>query len=362
MEKTETKETKLDYSIKSPLERSTFVKELIERADPKQLTPQYIELLGNYILDAEVKKNPRAREILTDNRLVTINKRETSYEGLVSSFENGEDGLYNLFNQDRNVLLEPKIEITQEDIAEIPGLKELRDEIEKVAAQAKRATGKKKYYLIKALIEMRKDQYVLKGFYKQTVHRGPGSSRGSSRIILDENITFDANNEPVSDGLVSFFNPDHISALLCNLELLRVGVAGKLNSDFYYLVKDFESLMERTLQKFPLYEKLIKYKIGGKQNLEIQKLLEEEFGIKHSIEYISCLWRNKIPKVIAEAAKEEYLIWYYTNVERGQWKKCNRCGQTKLAHNRFFSKNNTSKDGWYSLCKECRNAKTKEKK
>ena len=45
---------------------------------------------------------------------------------------------------------------------------------------------------------------------------------------------------------------------------------------------------------------ILVYKIDGKPNLEIQNLLEEEFGIRHSIEYISSLWRNKIPKLIAQ--------------------------------------------------------------
>ena len=40
--------------------------------------------------------------------MVTVNKRETSYQGLVSKFENGEDGIYNLIINDKNVLLTPK--------------------------------------------------------------------------------------------------------------------------------------------------------------------------------------------------------------------------------------------------------------
>mgnify|MGYP003405023299 FL=1 len=84
-----------------------------------------------------------------------------------------------------------------------------------------------------------------------------------------------------------------------------------------------------------------------------------EFGIKHSLEYISSLWRNKIPNLIASAAEDEYLDWYYLNVEKGKYKRCSRCGQIKLAHNKYFSKNNTSKDGFYSICKCCRNKKKK---
>jgi len=53
-------------------------------------------------------------------------------------------------------------------------------------------------------------------------------------------------------------------------------------------------------------------------------------------------------------------MWYYLQKEKGKWKKCSRCGQVKLAHNKFFSKNNSSKDGFYSICKSCRNNKVKK--
>jgi hypothetical protein len=86
-----------------------------------------------------------------------------------------------------------------------------------------------------------------------------------------------------------------------------------------------------------------------------------EFGIKHSVEYISSLWRNKIPKLIASEAEDRYLDFYYLEHEKGHYKRCSRCGQIKLAHNKYFSKNKTSRDGFYSICKDCRNAKSKQK-
>ena len=74
-------------------------------------------------------------------------------------------------------------------------------------------------------------------------------------------------------------------------------------------MQDLDNLIDATLKnEYPLYYKLLIYKIDGKSNAEIQELLNDEFGITYTVEYLSSLWRNKIPKMIAEQAKEEYLM------------------------------------------------------
>jgi hypothetical protein len=122
-------------------------------------------------------------------------------------------------------------------------------------------------------------------------------------------------------------------------------------------MEDFDDVLGRALEPYPLYRKLVEMKIDGYQNIEIQEELEKEFGIRHSVEYISSLWRKKIPKLIASTAEDQWLDEYYLSQEKGKYKKCSRCGQIKLAHNKYFSKNKTSKDGFYSICKDCRNKK-----
>jgi len=70
------------------------------------------------------KQERKERKILTDNRLATVNKRETSYEGLVGQLENGEDGIHNLIAENtRNIILTPKVSITKKDLEEIPPLR-----------------------------------------------------------------------------------------------------------------------------------------------------------------------------------------------------------------------------------------------
>lgn len=348
---------KLDYSLETPEERNELVKKIIDETPPEQLTNKYLEILTDYIIFAMDKEERKKKKILTDNRMVTVNKRETSFQGLAARLENGEDGIYNMIANDKNIIFTPKISITQKDIDDIPALKQLREAIDLVEKQFKAATGKKKFLLKKQLIEMRQDQYVIKNAYRQPMYF-MNAVKSFNQVQLDENITITENGEVKSDGIITFFDPKHISALLCNYSKLKEDSYGRFWSDSYFLMEDLDNLVDRTLKNdYPLYYDLLIYKIDGKQNIEIQSLLQEKHGIKHSVEYISSLWRNKIPKLISEKAQEEYLVWYYTTQEYGKWKKCSRCGQVKLAHNRFFSKNKTSKDGFYSICKCCRNKK-----
>ena len=348
---------KLDYTLQSPAERNELVKKIIEQTPPEKLTNRYLEILTDYIIFAMDKEERKKKKILTDNRMVTVNKREMSFEGLVGKLENGEDGIYNMLNDSKNIIFTPKLEITPKDIEEIPALKQLTEEIEKVKAMFNKATGKRKYLLKVQLKEMYQDRFVIRGFYHQPIYC-MNATKSMSKIDLSENITIDENGRVHSDGLISFFNPKHISALLCHYADIKEDAWSKFTSDSYYMMEDLDTITDRALKdKYPLYYDLLIYKIDGKTNAEIQELLYKDHGIKHSLEYISSLWRNKIPKLIAEQAEEDYLIWYYTTQEKGYWKKCNRCGQIKLGHNRFFSKNKTSKDGWYSICKCCRNKK-----
>ena len=355
-------ELKLDYTLQDPGARNELVKKIIEQTPPQRLTPKYLQLLADYLVFAMDKEERKKKNIITDNRMVTVNKRETSFEGLVEKFQNGEDGIYNIITNDKNIIFTPKISITEEDIQTIPGMKQLRDAIAQIEAQEKVATGKRRFLLKKQLIEMRKDQYVLKNTFKAPIYC-LNATKSFNHIALEEKISVNEDGSLKIEGNFSLLNPDHVSAVLCNYSRIKQDCWGQFSSDAYYMIQDLENLVDETLEKdFPLYYDLLIYKIDGKTNEEIQSLLERDYGVRHSVEYISSLWRNKIPKMIAEQARKDWLIWHYTFEEKGQWKKCSRCGQIKLAHNMFFSKNNTSKDGFYSICKDCRNAKTKAKR
>ena len=357
---------KLDFTLSTPEERIELVNKILEVTPQEKLTNKYLEILADYIIFA-INKKDNNKKIITENRSVTINKRETSLEGLAAIFntnsENNsnslkEDSLYNLIiDSDKNIILTPKIKITDEDIETVPGLKDLVNTIQELEEALKTAVGKQRYSIKKNIIELRKDQYVLRSAYKKPI-TCINATKSAPKLITYENVTINKESGDLSvESNMSLLIPEHISALLCNYSKIKEECAGKFESDMYYLMIALEETIDKALYDYPLYYDIVVYKIDGLQNKDIQRELELTFGFRYSVEYISSLWRNKIPKLIAEQAQKDWLEWYYTNKKKGYWKKCSRCGQIKLGHNKFFSKNKTSKDGWYSICKDCRNKK-----
>ena len=345
---------KLDYSLETPEERNQLVQKILAEME-EEPSEKYLEILANYLILCMEKQERKEKKILTENRMTTVNKRETSYEGLASQLENGEDGIYNLMNENKNQIFQPKITITKKDLEDIEPLRQLREAINTWEAKLKVTEGKEAFILKKAIIEMRKDQYLIKDAYrKPIIARSVVHSKHTTQLIDNTVLGEDGNAVP---GGVSLVDPKVCSAILCNYSKLKGESDDRLDADLYYLIEAFDQVATIALEKYPLYDKLVIYKVDGMQNVDIAEKLQEEFGIKHTPEYISCLWRNKIPKLIASAAEDQWLYWYYLNVEKGQYKKCSRCGQIKLAHNKYFSKNKTSRDGFYSICKECRNKK-----
>jgi hypothetical protein len=306
------------------------------------------------------KQEKKEHKLLTENRMATVTKRETSFEGLVSQLENGEDGIYNMMSNNKNTIFQPKVMITKKDVEEIPGLAQLREAIKMWEEKLKTASGRDAFIIKTAIIELRKDQYVIKDAYRKPIIP-KNITRSKHYIPLESDFSFDDEGYVIPEG-VSLCDPKVVSAVLCNYSLLKQESWGEFEKDLWYLMQEFDEVADAALKDYPLYDRICEYKVDGLQNIDIQEKIQEEFGIKHSVEYISSLWRNKIPKLIASEAEDRLLSQYFLTEMKGKYKKCSRCGKIKLAHNKYFSKNKTSRDGFYSICKDCRNNKSAGKK
>ena len=148
----------LDYTLNTSEERIECVNKLIAETPPEKLTKGYLSYMSDYILfvaDRNQTKKERKTEkpILTKNREVTVNKRQVSYEEIVSNLENGEDGIYALMSDNKNQILDPKDPISETDIDTIPEMRAHYELIERLKKQFDTAKGMQRYYLKKAIIE-----------------------------------------------------------------------------------------------------------------------------------------------------------------------------------------------------------------
>lgn len=354
----------LDYSISTPEERVEYVKQLLDK-EPPPYSSTTLKILADYILfvrDRNQTKKERKEEhpILTPNREFTIDKRQVSYEGLVDKLENGEDGLYNIIRNDKNQILDPKDPITEEDIENIPGIKECMDVILSLKKQLDGASNYHRKQLNQAIIETWKQAYLIKGSYNTVGHLKSASQiKTLATMAIPENIYLDENQMPHSDMPLSLLNPNHVSLLLCYYQPLKQESWEDLHGDMRWHLIDLEDTVDRALANQPLLYDILIWKIDGLTNEEIREKVMDLYGEDHSEQYYSTLWRKRIPKLVSEQAQKDYVEWHFTEKERGYWKRCSKCGEIKLGHPLFFAKN-SSKDGWYSQCKDCKNSSRKK--
>ena len=251
---------KLDYTISSPEERNELVKKILE--DNPEPNEKYLEILADYLVFAMEKEEKKEKKILTENRMTTVNKRETSFEGLVAQLENGEDGIYNLITNNKQIIFQPKVMITKQDLEDIPPLRELRNAIEIWEAKLKTAEGKDRFIIKKALIEMRKDQYIIKNSFRQPIVPNKITRSSHTIELNDDTCSFDEEGYPIFEGF-SLMNPEVCEAVLCNYSKLKQESDGKFEGDTWYMIYDFEKLCEKALANYPLYMRLLEYKVDG---------------------------------------------------------------------------------------------------
>lgn len=347
---------KLDFNIETVEGRKKYINDWLENNTP---TPRELEQMADYLIFASNIEKRGA--LLTANRMVTVNKRETSMEGLTEKLEGGESAFHALIKEDKNTILTHKTEITQKDLDDIPDLKQLREAIDDWAPRVEKMEGLDKYRARKMLIEMRKDQYAIKAAYRKPMY-AQGFTQGSTVYNFYSDTGYelpDGTWHEVSKNTIDLWNPRHVSQILANYSAIVQETAEDLESDLKWMIYDLDNMIEKALADEPVLKQILISKIDKLSNEEIQKILTEEYGVTHSQEYISSLYRNKIPELIVDKIKEEWVNYVYLVHLKGEYKQCSRCGEIKLAMNRYFSINRTSSSKFYSICKICRNGSKK---
>ena len=220
------------------------------------------------------------------------------------------------------------------------------------------------------LIELRRQQYTLRDSYKVSIVKKPytmappleetsinfGTEIAVKPLGLYEPSLFQLMPDPTALSeedlsaisrrlapsnapyIFDFENENHVRELF----------------DIYYDIEDedFRKTFEFYRAKANLTEAqnlILEAKMAGKTNEEINKELGDQ---KVAVNYISSIYRKKLPLLFSEAARrhreEAENIFFKEN-----FKTCKKCGKTYLRSPDFFVRNRKSSDGLVGVCKEC---------
>lgn len=385
----------LDFSIPTSAGRRDFVKKYMEDNKDKRFSSADLETIANYILYG---KDEDTGESVVDRKEVEIKTKYNSYakKAPESLDELIESPTFDerIFVRDKNRYKTIKPKIDREKDADVPGMVQLWESIDRFQHIIDANTGKiddpaapkltsvELYKWKHMVIDLRRQQFYLRDMVKPTICMFGTNARKVYQIESNSDIPWDLEGSDFSiaplgvliSGDEKFVNPkeyrgpnyeynkeakftidfrnyEHIYYLLENYEDLRISATNKPESTIGFLLDTLDFYIERANLSEPK-KIILEYKKNKVQNEIIRKRLEKDFGLTHSANYISTIWKQKICKEIAEAAQLHYD--YYLNREKTfAWKKCNQCGKIKLKDTREFMRKSRSSDGLARRCKEC---------
>lgn len=382
---------KLDFSIESSDERAKYINENINNQE--NYTKKELETISNYILYGKDKDGTS----IVDRKEVQIKAKHNSYNKKEAE---SLDALLEKPTFDEHIIQTGEIKyknvkpsIDRVEDKDVPGLKELWNIIDNIQYLIDVNKGKVKdenvrklsnselYEYQHYLIELRRQQFILKDSVKPTICRTktnvrPSYMEAEKSIVWDEENSdfsiaplglYSSNPKRFEDPknikekdysynarakyILDFRNPTHI------YELFEQYLDLERESEY-----DPESTCAEILKTLNFYrkitdltkvqEKILDWKIQHKQNQWITERLREENGLTHSANYISTIYKQKICKKIAEAVILHYEYYLNREIETA-WKKCSKCGKYKLKSTKEYMRRSRSSDGLSSICKKC---------
>lgn len=156
--------------------------------------------------------------------------------------------------------------------------------------------------------------------------------------------------------MIDFRNIEDVYQIFLMLEdLEESSTRGKLNHEVENNTKGLISTLMYYMELANLTD--VQKEVGmlkarGYKNQEIVDRVEEKYGHRYMVNYISTIFRQKTVKGINEAAQYHWEcignLFFPEN-----FKKCSRCGTSLLINQRNFVKKHKSADGFDNRCKKC---------
>lgn len=298
-----------------------------------------LESLGTYILqpDKEYRKKNKLKIYNNEEEFQKALKKEKSYVCRYGEQINEDDPMI-ILKPVQNIKLVPKRTINKEYINEHEELqcyqdlinhlneiqenKELQNNINKKLNQNKNE-GWFKYKCDYMKSSLRSDMEYVQNSYNP--------------LFIPKKLLKD--NGAVTWDCLDVLDTTHVKPLL---QLYREKEEYNFTSDIDCILYDLGRVLKKVKFTDKQKEVLDLWMKGGTIK-NIAKELNKPTGKV-------CNFLDRIVNKIVEIYEKELEDWYYLNVCKGEYKKCNICGEIKLTNK--FNKN--GKQGLMPMCKKCR--------
>lgn len=296
-----------------------------------------LEILGSYILAKDNVENEEEKMKIYNSRELFLRaiKEECTVNGLSSNSTSSE---FAVFKMEKNYKKEIKDVVTADDIKKYPVVKDYTDAYNNILKEYKEL-GKKQFLTQ----EENKRKYMLKKNLKSLKNDSIDSKIAFARPIKWK--------QPLKDNgcpnweYLDLMDREHIKCLL------QIPLNEDLQNDLACIRTDLENLIKRT--KFTDKQK----EVLNLWMKDIPLYDNKEKNIKGMPYYLGITGQgankilNQAIDCIIDTYIEELEDWYYLNINKGEYKKCSKCGEIKLISK--FDKEKRGKMGVKAKCKDC---------
>lgn len=351
---------KLNYNLQAYQERLGLVNFLDANGELEGLPPSELDKVANYLLYAE--------DVDAEVELKQGSKKKVSYEELIESTL-GESTVQN--QQSLSIYKVPKPRIDREKDADIPFMKDLWEAIDwvteryqycKDVLEGKRdmdpnraliPTYQTKYFMREWMVEMRREQFLLKDCYRPVICAGP-HFQGWSEPTDDFGMCIGPHILCPGSMMVDFGNWQHIYAMMKNYSGMKAKLMDNPYHPWWCMYDFLEELIDR-VDWSPEHWHILIRKIDKIPNEQIVDELFKINGKTYSVNYISTIWKQHISKQIVKYA---YLWWNEKEFKPDgtlktltKWRICPSCGEQLFADDLNFGR---YMDGSFKeVCKKC---------
>lgn len=298
-----------------------------------------LESLGTYILqpDEEYRKKNKLKIYNNEEEFQKALKKEKSYIHKYGEQINEDDPMI-VLKSVQNIKLVPKRTINKEYINEHEELQYYQDLINHLNEIQKNKE-------LQNNINKKLNQNKNEGWFKYKCDYMKSSLRSDMEYVqnsynplyIPKKLLKD--NGAVTWDCLDVLDTTHVKPLL---QLYREKEEYNFTSDIDCILYDLGRVLKKVKFTDKQKEVLDLWMKGGTIK-NIAKELNKPTGKV-------CNFLDRIVNKIVEIYEEELEDWYYLNVCKGEYKKCNVCGEIKLTNK--FNKN--GKQGLMPMCKKCR--------